>query len=80
MPVSERLCPRTTRARRVWCALTELEVQVEFEERGFPGLSSPFAVKSCTAFDPPTAVACRRRCVDPAFRRQWPAALAAQRG
>lgn len=62
-------------SRRVWCASLECEVSVTFEERGLPGFRSPVAVESCTAFDPPSAVTCQRRCVDAAFRRQWPWAL-----
>lgn len=67
------------RSRRVWCALIEREVFVEFEERGFPGLRSPVAVWSCTAFDPPPTVACQRRCVESMFRNQWPWALPVRR-
>lgn len=63
------------RSRRVWCALLEREVLVTFEERGLPGFRSPVAVRTCSAFDPPSAVACHRRCVDSTFRRQWPWAL-----
>ena len=63
------------RRRRLWCALVEREVEVEFEERGLPGLRWQYAVQTCTAFDPPAHVECRRRCLDVAFRRQYPPAL-----
>ena len=52
-----------SRCREVWCALYKQQVEVEFEVRGLPGFRHPCAVTSCTAFDPPTAVACRRRCL-----------------
>lgn len=69
------LFPSTVKRRRFWCHLNRREVEVEFEERGVPGWRQPVAVKSCSVFDPPTAVTCRRHCLDPAFRRQWPPAL-----
>jgi len=58
-----------------WCALAERDVEVEFVTEGIPVLRTPNGVKSCSAFDPQTAVACHRRCLDPAFRRQWQPAL-----
>ena len=58
-----------------WCALTEREIEVKFDVRGIPGLQRRRGVVNCTAFDPPTAVACSRRCLDSAFRRQWKPAL-----
>lgn len=61
----------TLRRRRFWCAVSRREVEVEFEERGFPGFRGAVAVKSCSAFDPPVAVSCQRRCLDATFRRQW---------
>jgi hypothetical protein len=51
------------RRRRFWCAQAWREVEVEFEERGFPGFRRPTAVLSCSAFEPPTAVGCRRGCL-----------------
>lgn len=66
---------RAVRRRRFWCALYEREVEVEFEERGLPGLREAVAVNSCSVFEPPAAVTCGRRCVDIAFRRQWEAPL-----
>ena len=63
------------RRRRFWCAEAGREVEVQFEERGFPGLRRSTAVKSCPVFHPPTAVACRRRCLDAPFPRRWEFAL-----
>jgi len=63
------------RRRRSWCALVEREVEVEYDTRGLPGFRAAVAVRACSVYDPPTAVECRRRCLDPAFRRQWPPAL-----
>lgn len=59
-----------TRRRRFWCAESGRDVEVEFEERGFPGLRRA-VVKSCSAFDPPGALICRRRCLDPGYQRPW---------
>jgi hypothetical protein len=52
--------------RRFWCGVMDREVDVEFVSRG----STPrfVAVKSCSAFHPPTAVSCDQRCVDPQCR------------
>lgn len=69
-----------TRHAAFWCALTERDVEVEFAVRGIPGLGRPRGVTSCTAFDPPPAVACGRRCLDSAFRHQWPPALPVHTG
>jgi len=63
------------RRRRFWCARAEREVEVLVEERGLPGLAHASSVTSCSVFDPPTAVACTRRCLDAEFRRRWPPAL-----
>ena len=54
-----------------WCAIAERDVEVEFTARGIPGLRGPGAVERCSAFDPPTAISCSRRCLDATFRRQW---------
>lgn len=64
-----------TRRRKFWCAEARREVEVQFEERGLPGLPWSTAVRSCPVFDPPTAVGCRRRCLDSRFRRRWEFAL-----
>jgi hypothetical protein len=49
-----------------WCATAEREVEVRLG-RG--------CVKSCSAFEDPTAIACARRCLDRSFRVQWPPAV-----
>jgi hypothetical protein len=67
--------PRRLRRRRCWCALQQRDVEVEVEECGPRGLRQAVAVRACSAFDPPTAVACARRCLDLAFRRHWGPAL-----
>jgi nucleotide-binding universal stress UspA family protein len=61
--------------RHFWCGLSGRDVEVEFVERGLPGIRWDRTVRSCTAFDPPTAVECHRRCVDAGFRQQWAPAL-----
>jgi len=63
------------RRRHFWCATARERVDVEFEARGLPGFRSAIAVLSCSKFEPPSAIACQRRCLDAAFRRQWPPAL-----
>ncbi|MBI4635771.1 MAG: hypothetical protein HY727_05425 [Candidatus Rokubacteria bacterium] len=66
---------RRGRRRHFWCALAQREVEVELERAGLAGFWDTVAVRSCTAFDPPSAVACARRCLDASFRRQWEPAL-----
>jgi hypothetical protein len=65
------LFSRAIRKRRFWCVQSRREVEVEFEERGLPGFRRAVAVRSCSVFDPPAAVRCRRRCLDADFRPQW---------
>ncbi len=62
------------RRRRFWCEGVQREVEVDFEERGLPGFQRPTAVLSCSVFDPPTAVSCRRECLDPDARVRVPIA------
>ncbi|HXJ78894.1 MAG TPA: hypothetical protein VMS64_09460 [Candidatus Methylomirabilis sp.] len=69
------LFARMTRRRRFWCAKTQREVEVQFEERGLPGLGWTEGVKACSVFDPASAVSCHRACRESRFRRQWPPAL-----
>ncbi len=63
------------RRHRFWCALRGRQVEVVLEERGLPGFRHAVGVRSCSVFDPPTAVTCRRRCLDADCRRQWEPAL-----
>jgi nucleotide-binding universal stress UspA family protein len=71
--------PGDVEGRRVrrgfWCAARRRDVEVEFVERGIPGFPTSVAVTRCSAFEPPTAIDCQRRCADVAFRRQWEPAL-----
>lgn len=58
--------------RRFWCAAAEREVEVSFVETGLPGFRRPVAVRSCSMFDPSTAVTCRRNCLDRDVRVKLP--------
>lgn len=66
---------RTVRRRHFWCAEQKREVEVEFEEHGFPGAPYAVLVKRCSVFDPPGAITCGRRCRHGEFRRRWESAL-----
>ena len=66
-----RRAPGTVR-RTIWCGHLEREVEADFA-RGW--LGEPTRVLRCSAFDPPEAVTCARRCAQEPFRRQWPYAL-----
>jgi hypothetical protein len=70
VPAEVTALPR--RRSHFWCGLMEQEVEVEFEMRRRFGFSTPVGVVSCSAFEPPEAVGCRRRCLDARFRHQWP--------
>ena len=59
--------------RTFWCARLEREVEVDFARPGW--LGEPVSVLRCSAFEPPEAVTCARRCAQAAFRRQWSYAL-----
>lgn len=54
--------------RRFWCAEARRAVDVVFEEYGVPGWRRPFAVVTCSAFDPPADVRCSRDCLCSAAR------------
>jgi hypothetical protein len=69
--------PRTLR-RRFWCALHRREAEVDFVSCKL--LPLPRAVRTCSIFEPGHPVACRRRCVDASYRRQWASSLAARTG
>ena len=70
-----QLFGRTRGCRAFRCALAQRDVEVEFTERRVFGFRRPLAVHACSAFESPTAVACRRPCIHSAFRRQWEYAL-----
>jgi len=59
------------RRRRFWCTEALCQVEVHFEDRGLPGLATS-TVLSCSAFDPPTAVHCRRACLERGQRNPVP--------
>jgi hypothetical protein len=46
--------------RRFWCIGARRAVDVVFEEYGLLGWRRPFAVLSCSAFDPPTDLRCTK--------------------
>jgi hypothetical protein len=66
------IATRAVRRRRFWCAWVQGEVEVEFEEHGLIGFRRAVAVRSCSVFDPPTHVGCRRSCLDQAVRVRLP--------
>ena len=55
--------------RRFWCAQAEQEVEVEFEEAGWPGHRRPVAVLTCSRFSPASQVTCDRQCLRPQLSR-----------
>jgi hypothetical protein len=69
------IATRPVRRRRFWCDRAEGEVEVEFEEHGFFGFRRAVAVRSCSVFDPPTDVSCRRFCLDRNVRVRLPMTL-----
>ena len=70
-PLAVLLFSATTRRRRFWCAQSRRDVEVELELGGIPGFRRPAAVRHRSVFDPPTAVRCRRLCLDSSYRRRW---------
>ena len=69
------IATQAVRRRRFWCARGEGEVEVEFEEQGIIGFRRAVAVRSCSVFDPPTHVHCRRACLDRDVRVRLPVTL-----
>ncbi|HEV8457532.1 MAG TPA: hypothetical protein VGR44_04470 [Methylomirabilota bacterium] len=65
------LVTQAVRRRRFYCAPSGLDVEVQFDERGLPGMRRSVGVLSCSAFEPPNAVRCSRRCLDEDVRRLW---------
>ena len=63
---------RAVRRRHFWCERAGAEVEVEFEEHGLVGFRRAVAVLSCSVFDPPTAVGCRRGCLTRDVRVRLP--------
>jgi hypothetical protein len=60
---------RAVRPRRFWCPWVGRDVEALFEERGPPGFRQTLRVAACSAFEPASAVACRRGCTDATCRR-----------
>jgi hypothetical protein len=61
----------SVKRKRFWCRQAGRDVEVRYQTRGLPGLRWITGVKSCTAFDPRSAVTCTRKCIDPDTRRAW---------
>jgi hypothetical protein len=58
--------------RRFWCRLAGRDVEVQFVRRG---LFKPLvSVQNCSAFESGEP-ACRRRCINRKYRRQWEPSL-----
>jgi hypothetical protein len=60
---------RALRTRHFWCPSIGRDVQVLFEEWGPPGFREVLRVAECSAFEPASAIVCRRACVDATCRR-----------
>lgn len=69
------IATQAVRRRCFWCARVQREVEVEFEEHGLIGFRRAVAVRSCSVFDPPTHVPCRRFCLDQDVRVRLPMTL-----
>ena len=66
------LSPRPAVIRRFWCALRARDVEVVFARNDRPLLGAPLTVRCCSAFDPPAAITCDRRCVKAEYRLSAP--------
>lgn len=64
-----------SRHRRFWCNRAGGAVEVEFEEYTLGGRQGAVAVRSCSAFDPPSEVRCSRSCLKPELRVALPESL-----
>ena len=69
------LSQRSAVVRRFWCALRARDVEVVFERNALPLLGAPLTVRCCSAFDPPDAVTCDRRCERAGYRLPAPPPL-----
>lgn len=54
--------PRLQATKSFFCPFRERNVTAEFEETGWDG--SAVNVARCSAFDPPTAIACEQGCLN----------------
>ena len=61
---------RRTRRKVLWCSQKGRLVAVEFGEVGPPFSGWELEILSCSALDPPNAIHCDQRCLDPSFRRE----------
>lgn len=62
VPMAVLLAPRRQR-RRIVCPLRGQAMHVQFDAWGVPGVLWSATVRSCSAFDPPTAVHCDGACL-----------------
>ena len=69
------LCGTVSGCRSFRCPLMRREVEVEFLESWVLGVRCSATPTRCSAFEVPTAIECRRSCVDRSFRHQWEFAL-----
>ncbi len=60
-----------TRSQRIefWCAEKGRTVCVEFAQKGPLLFRRETEILSCSAFDDPSLINCRRQCLDPVYRR-----------
>lgn len=65
------LVTRVVRRRRFWCAGADRDVEVEFEERGLLGFRRR-TLLSCSAFECPGEITCRRQCLKSETRVRLP--------
>ena len=65
------LCGTVVRRRSFCCPLMRREVEVELVERWLLGVRCSATPGRCSAFEVPTAIECRRQCMDSAFRHHW---------
>ena len=66
------LSQRPAVIRRFWCALRARDVEVAFGRNDRAVLGAPLTVRCCSAFEPPAAITCDRRCVKAEYRQPVP--------
>lgn len=75
----ERTVHVPRRRRRFWCPEAEQVVEAEYEVGEVPGFRQALDVLSCSAFEPPTMIACKRLCLDGRWwGRRWGRAIPAR--
>ncbi len=55
-----------------WCDEAGRMVSAEFTREGPPFFRKETEILSCSAFDRPSQINCKRGCLDPLYRRWWP--------